>query len=309
MYIRYCRVHFSESRLRWLWDKKLFKELLSYAGWNLFGGVSNVLYTHGLNLLLNIFFGPAVNAARGVAVQVQHVVVHFSHNFQMALNPQITKLYAANEMASMHKLVYRSSKFTFMLLFVLSLPLCYETPFILSTWLSEVPEWSVTFVRIMLCTVIVDAMANPFMTAVAATGKVKIYQMTIGGMMILIVPISYLFLRHGFPPYIVFFVHLMMCVVAFVARLFFVKNMLQMKIGRFVGEVLLRCAAVMVVSFGVIFVMELLLIKETSFLSIARIVLSGGVAVVASYLCGLTANEKKAVNKKIVNVFKRMRTQ
>ena len=115
----YCLKHFEESRIKFIWDGSLFKEIFGFAGWNMWGCLAHILYTQGLNILLNMFFGPAVNAARGVATEVQGAVQQFSSNFQMALNPQITKTYAANDMKSMHTLIYRSSKFTFFLLFVI----------------------------------------------------------------------------------------------------------------------------------------------------------------------------------------------
>ena len=121
-YSRYCYRHFEESKYHHVWDKSLFKEMTGFAGWSMFGNLSAVLYSQGLNMLLNVFFGPVVNAARAVAVQVQSAIQQFVSNFQMALNPQITKTYAKGEMHEMHKLMFRSARFSFYLLFLLSLP-------------------------------------------------------------------------------------------------------------------------------------------------------------------------------------------
>lgn len=118
-YSIYCNRHFKETKYRHVWDKALFKEMTGFAAWSLFGNLSAVLFTQGLNMLLNVFFGPAVNAARGVAVQVQHAIQQFVGNFQMALNPQITKNYAKGEMQEMYNLMYRSARFSFYLLFFL----------------------------------------------------------------------------------------------------------------------------------------------------------------------------------------------
>ena len=158
VYGHYCSCHFKEVRYYWGWDLKLFKEMLYFGGWNLWGGFATVLFSQGINILLNMFFGPFVNAARGIAVQVQGAVTQFSTNFQTALNPQITKSYALGDFTYMHSLIFRSSKFTFLLLAVISFPILLETEMILQLWLNMVPAYTVVFVRLMLCITIIDAM-------------------------------------------------------------------------------------------------------------------------------------------------------
>ena len=118
-YSIYCNKHFEETKYKHVWDKKLFKEMTGFAGWSLFGNMAGVLFGQGLNMLLNVFFGPVVNAARAVAVQVQGAIQQFVANFQTALNPQITKTYAAGELNEMHRLMFRSARFSFYLLFFL----------------------------------------------------------------------------------------------------------------------------------------------------------------------------------------------
>lgn len=193
----YCSRHFSGTRFRLLIDKSLIKEMLSFTGWNLFGNIAFLMYTQGVNILLNMFFGPLVNAARAVAVQAQGAISQFSTNFQMALNPQITKSYAIRDYSYMHKLINRSSKFTFLLLLFISLPIMIETHMVLFLWLGDVPAYSVAFLRIMIVTVIIDAVANPLMVAASATGDVKKYQSLIGGLLLLMLPISYIVLKLG----------------------------------------------------------------------------------------------------------------
>jgi len=241
IYILYCFRHFLEVGFRFFFERNLFKEMLSFTSWNLWGGLSQALYTQGVNILLNLFFGTALNAARGVAVQVQGVVSQFANNFLTAVTPQITKTYAVGEKEQMQKLVFCSSRYTFLLLFVLAFPIFMEINFLLSLWLKNAPEWAGSFVKIMLCIVIVDSMANPFMHSVAATGKIKFYQSVIGGTMLLIVPVSYVVLKTGASPASVFAVHFSFCVITFVIRLFIVKSMLGFKIRNYVIGDLLRC--------------------------------------------------------------------
>ena len=197
IYSWYCRKNFVESKARFLWNKNLFKEMLKFAGWNLWGSTSYALFTQGVNILLNMFFGPVVNAARGIAIQVQSAVSLFATNFQAAVNPQITKSYANSELDVMHVLICRSSKYSFFLLFCLSLPIIIENNFILVLWLKEVPNYTPIFLQLMLWVCIIDAMSNPLMTAAAATGRVKVYQSIIGTILLMIVPISYIALSWG----------------------------------------------------------------------------------------------------------------
>lgn len=197
------------------------------------GNIAAVLSSQGLNILLNIFFGPVVNAARAVSVQVQSAIIQFSSNFQMALNPQITKTYAADDYKMMHKLIGRSSKFTFFLLLFLSLPIMIQTDFVLTIWLKTVPDYTVTFLRIMLCTAIVDSVANPLMVAASATGRVRLYQSVIGGILLAILPVSYIVLETGGDPNSVFIVHLIFSVIAFVVRLFIVRPMIKLDLSEY----------------------------------------------------------------------------
>lgn len=248
IYSLYCNRYFIESKFHFIWDKKLFKEMMSFAGWNLWGNFASITFMQGLNILLNIFFGPAVNAARSIAVQVQQAVTQFSSNFQMALNPQITKSFSQRDLTYMHALVFKSSKLTFFLLLFLSLPIMIETETILKIWLGTVPAYTVTFLRLMLCITIIDATANPLMISASATGKIKIYQSIIGGVLLAILPISYLVLKMGGVPASVFIVHLCVCIIAFIVRLFIVRPLINLSLSSFVSQVIFRCIGVAVIS-------------------------------------------------------------
>ena len=235
-YSWYCNRHFNETKYRWSWDKGLFKEMTGFASWNMFGSLAAITFTQGLNLLLNMFFGPVVNAARGIAVQAQTAIGQFSSNFQTALNPQITKSYATGDMEYMHGLIFRSAKFSFFLL-LLSLPVLIETKAILTLWLKIVPDHTVVFLRIMLCTTWVYAVSNPLITAASATGKIKLYQSVVGGLLLLILPISYLCLRFGLPAYSVFIVHLVIEITAQFARLLMLKRMIKLSLREYFSKV------------------------------------------------------------------------
>lgn len=298
VYRIYCKRHFVESVFRWLFDKRLLKEILSFTGWNLWGGIAGTLMGQGINVLLNMFFGPAVNAARGVAVQVQSAVQMFATNFQTALNPQMMKSYASGELQAMHMLLFRSAKFTFMLLLCLMLPLMLEIDFVLGLWLKQVPEYTNVFVCFMLCISMIDAVSNPFMTASAATGKVKVYQSVVGGILLMIVPIAYVTLRLGAEPYAVFVVHFSVAVFAFVARLTIVKRLINLSVRRYIGEVILPCSFVMIPS--VLFSIGIKNILPNSLAyAFTMILLSFLLVVMFSLLLGLTRNERKFILSKI----------
>ena len=240
IYGYYCSKNFEEARFVFAFDKSIFKEMGNIAGWSLFGNLAGVGYTQGLNLLLNMFFGPAVNAARGVAVTVQGIVSGFVSNFQMALNPQITKSYAVDDLKRMHTLIYASSKFSYFLLFIIVLPVFVESTPILTIWLKIVPDHTVWFLRLTLCIMLVEALANPLMVSSQATGKVKKYQSIVGGTLLLIVPAAYCALRLGCNPETIFVIHLIFALIAQLFRLCIMAPLIQMSLYEYFMKVVLR---------------------------------------------------------------------
>lgn len=304
-YKAYCFGHFQETKYHFFLDKPLFKEMLSFAGWNLWGNLAGILFTQGLNMLLNVFFGPVVNAARAVAIQVQNAVQQFSTNFQMALNPQITKTYATGQISEMHKLIYRSSKFTFFMLFCLCLPVLIEAPFILEVWLKTVPDYTVIFLRIMIVTMIIDSTANPLMVSAAATGNVKVYQSVIGGILLAILPISYIVLKLGGAPWSVFLVHLIVCCVAYITRLFIIRPLIQLRVRSFVYEVVLRCMLVTAVAVAIPMTAHLF-IAHSILSSLLVIVLSVTCAALSSFYFGLDKHERVVILAKVTSILSKI---
>ena len=237
IYTLYCHRHFPESYFQFRFNKTLFKEMFGFAGWSFWGNLAAILYTQGLNMMLNIFFGPIVNAARGIAVQVQSAVQQFVGGFQTALNPQITKNYASNNLPQMHSLMFRSARFSFLLLFFLSLPVLMETNFILTLWLKTVPDDAVIFTQIMICISLIYTTANPCVIANQATGKVKIYQMVVGGILLLILPISYVVLKLGAPAYSVFIVHFCIESLAQFSRMYMLRNLIHLPLWQYMKNI------------------------------------------------------------------------
>lgn len=298
VYRIYCKHHFKETVFHWIFDAVLFKRILSFTGWNLWGGMAGTLMGQGVNVLLNMFFGPMVNAARGVAVQVQSAVQLFATNFQTALNPQMMKTYAIGDLDSMHVLLFRSAKFTFMLLLCLMLPLMLEIDIVLGLWLKEVPTYTNVFVCLMLCISMIDAVSNPFMTASAATGKVKVYQSVVGGILLSIVPIAYIALRLGAEPYVVFIVHFCVAIFAFVARLMIVRGLIKLSVRKYFVSVILPCLYVVMLSVIVTLFLKSVLPSGILY-SIIIILLSLLIVALSSIMFGLTKNERKFVLSKL----------
>jgi len=210
IYWIYCRRSFPESHFQFIKDQALITKMSKFASWNLFSNLAFVTYTQGLNILLNVFYGPAVNAARGIAVQVQQAVVRFVDSFQSALNPQITKSYACNDRERLLFLIDTSSRYSFYLLLMLIFPLIASIDYILSIWLGVVPDHTSNFVRLTLLIEPISVMMNPLNIATQATGHIKRFFFITGTLQLIILPLAYIALIMGGPPeavYIVYFAH------------------------------------------------------------------------------------------------------
>lgn len=295
----YCKKHFLESKYHWTHDKQLFREMLGFAGWNFWGNCAGMALTQGLNLLLNMFFGPIVNAARTVSVQVNAAVSSFYISFQTALNPQITKSYASGNLEYMHNLIFKSSKFTYILLFIISLPVFLKTEYILTLWLKNVPMYSADFLRLMIGITVIDAIANPFMTAAAATGKIKKYQTIVGLTLLSVVPFSYLTLKCGGQPQFVFVVHLLVCIIAFIIRILVVRPLICFPVRKYITQV---------ISPILIFTLFAILLPgyycfyscQENFISLISTVLISIVStIVFAYIFLLDKPEKKIISQKL----------
>lgn len=191
----YCKCKFSECKYHFVFDKNTFYSLTSYAGWNLSANIALIARTQGVNILLNIFYGPTLNAARGIAVQVNTAIISFVTNFQMAVNPQIVKSYAQEYLDEMRKIIIKSSKFSFLLLFFLALPFIFETEFILNIWLKNIPTYGIVFCRLILICTLCDILSGTLVYGALATGKIRNYQMVMSLLFLMNLPVVFLFLN------------------------------------------------------------------------------------------------------------------
>ena len=241
LYAIWCRSSFrNASRIHLSWDTPLMKEMLSYSGWYLFGTLATVVRSQGINILLNLFFNPVVNAARAIAFQINNALNQFVNSFYNAVRPQITKLTAAEEKEKMQSLVFSSSIISVLLMDLIAVPLIVEMPIVLSMWLGEIPEHTVIFGRLVIITAIIDTLGYPLTTAVCATGNIRNFQVVTGVILMLNLPVSYFLLQVWHFPALVFYVSILFAAIAQVVRIEFMKRMFGMSIIRYAKDVLWR---------------------------------------------------------------------
>ena len=247
VYSLYCRRNFPECRYRPGFDKGLFKEMSSFAGWNFIGIAASVIRDYGGTILINLFYGPAVNAARAIALQLNNAVQGFVKNFMTAVNPQITKLFASGDTASMLALVRKSSKISYYLLLILVLPIIFNVDFLLNLWLKEVPEYSAVFVVLFLIFTLSECIANPMVTATLATGRIKINYI-IGILVMLNLPVSYICLKAGAAPESILVVAIILSQICLIARFLILKYLVKFPARDFLVKVYLNVIVVTVIS-------------------------------------------------------------
>ena len=302
----YSKRNFTECTYHLIYDKAVLKKMVSFAGWNFLGVTAGTLNTQGVNILINVYFGVAVNAARGIAVQASSAISQFVQSFTTAVNPQITKSYASGDVAYMHTLVCQSSKFSAYLFLLMAIPLAVETPMIFDIWLKNPPEYAVIFFRLSLLGTLMDSvLSNSLMTAIFATGDIKKYQVYVtiwGG---LVFPLTWLAYWLGASPdatYIIYFI--MYCVVLCV-RLRVIQQKVRLPMKEYCKKVLVRFLPVAVLSFVAPVVLAYVL--PQSFL---RIIITTVVSVLATgvivYGIGLTASERNLVVIKVKKVLKKI---
>ena len=239
-YRQYSKRHFWEARFKYTLNYKLLKEMFSFTGWTVIGNLAFTLHSQGTNMLLNYFFGPVVNTARGLAMQVQNAIIQFCNSFQTSVNPQIIKSYASGQVNDMNLLITRSSRISFFLLYFIALPILFETEPILSIWLKQVPSHLVVFVRLSVLISMITALVNPFGTSVSATGNIKRYQIVIGGILLLNIPCSFFFLQLGYAPYIVYIVQFVIECLAMFTRIILFSKQISLNIPDYLKSVVLR---------------------------------------------------------------------
>ncbi len=308
IYSIYCRRHYEESKYKFGWDKSLTLEMTKFASWNLMGNLAYVSYTQGLNIILNMFFSPVVNAARGVAVQVQSTIANFSYNIENAIKPQITKSYAQEDKQRLVTLMYASARLSFFALLLLSMPVFFEAEQLLSLWLVEVPEHTVNFVRLTILILLADSLTGPLLTAAQATGDIKKYQITVSFLCLLILPLAYVSLKVLPIPELVFVVNLIIVLFTQLFKLIVVGRQLCISKRDYARNVFYRSGMVTFFS-GIVILPMRLFMNDTIFRLLLVCSASVIVVMVSIYFIGISRIERKMINGKIKEYYLKIRNK
>jgi O-antigen/teichoic acid export membrane protein len=250
LYRYYCRKHYQESHFSYNYNKIKLKEITAYLWWSMFGPIANIIRDQGINILLNIHFGPAINAARAISYQVNTAVNSFSSNFYSALRPQITKNYSAGDLDRMRNLIYSSSRLSFCLLLLFAVPIFFNTEQILKIWLVSYPIYSVIFLKLILLTSLIEVFNMPLTTGILATGKIRIHQQVIAAIYILNLPISIVLLNAGYDAECTLYVNMTLVIIALIPRVYLCNKYYGLDVPVYVFNVLLRCSIVLITCFA-----------------------------------------------------------
>ncbi|HHS9578075.1 TPA: lipopolysaccharide biosynthesis protein [Raoultella planticola] len=298
VYYFYCRSNFKESRFIIVKDKRIYTELSSYAGWNSFTTLANIGLDQGINILLNIFFGPIVNAARGIAFQIKTQVTAFVGNIQMASAPQIIKYHAANKKNEMETLVYLSSRVTYYFMFFIALPVLLQTETLLKLWLIKVPPHAVIFTQLVIINILIETISGTVTSAIQATGRIKAYQIAVGVVLLLAVPISYLLLKQGLNPEITVVVTSVLSVVCVLIRLIMFQVLLGVKVTEYLKKVILNSILISILS-CVIPIIIRFYCNDFGLIDITTFFITCTASVISTlftiYFFGLNCEEKKYI--------------
>lgn len=300
IYVFYCRRHFLECRFKLKYDQALLKEIGGFSFWGLFGNASWILNTQGINILINLFFGVALNAARGIAVQVNAMVEGFVSNFMTALNPQITKSYAIGDFEYMQKLIFTGAKYSFFLMLFFSIPLCLETEQILHLWLHKVPQYTVPFVRLTLLSTMVFALGNTLTTAQNATGKIKKYALVLNIFTFMEFPATYILFKMGFSPVSTYIVHIVLYFFLVFVKISLVKSYIHITYFQYWNSVFIKVSIVSF--FAILLPLTIFFLMDASIIRLLTIcVISAICSLFSIYFLGMGIQERQQVNKMIKN--------
>lgn len=298
VYTFYCHRYIDNSHYFHSWDPKIMKEIGIFASWTLFGNGAYVCYTQGLNLLLGTFFMPFVNAARGIAVQAQSATNMLVRNFQIAVNPQITKNFANGNLKQLHELLFTSSRASFYLLLLPLLPVCFECNKILLIWLKEVPQYTATFVIILLVSSLLTTLSNPLEVSAKASGKIKHFECAVYGLKLLILPVSYCYLYMGYSPVSVFIINLIFEIIAFIVAVFISKKLISYNMREYCMKVIIPI--VITTLFSLIVPTFIYISMNTTVLRLCvNVCVTPMWTLFCVYIFGINNKEKQFINSKL----------
>ena len=294
IYVVFCNKAFAICRYSFTFSKRRYKSLISFSGWNLFGSISFMAATQGVNILLNIFFGVTVNAAMGLASQVYGAIYQFVYNYQTAFNPQIIKTYASGDKVGFINLILNSSRYSYFLLFVLIMPCYICCNGILEIWLGEVPQFAVSFCRLLFLFSLIDAVQGPLDVSAQVTEKIRTYQILMGVIVLLNLPLAYVVLKIWHIAELALVVKVVISLLTCATRIFYLNHLYSFPRIKYLKGVVLRC---LVTSMIAIIIPYLIYLNTIGYVQlIFTIIFSLACSVVSIYFVGLKYPERIAVN-------------
>ena len=303
----YCKRNFEECTYHFVFDKHLFKEMFAFAGWSIIGNFGFALKDQGSNVILNLFFGTTVNAARGIALQVNGIISNFSNNLTMALNPQITKQYAAGDVDASVKLVYAGCRYSFYLLLLIAVPVMINIDYLLKLWLGTVPEHTSQFLMLALIAALLYSMASPLVTALQATGKIKIFQLTFCILTLSELPCVYWILINNEKPYYAMYPTIIITFIGLFIRLILLKRVVPIyKLRYFTINIVCRNLLTGSICFCFTqWIRNCLLDNFATFILTSLMAFCFSIIII--YIIGLSVNERHKCKYKFISYIHRHR--
>lgn len=300
-YYIYCKINFKEIKFHRGLDMNMFKQMLGFSGWNLFGSFSNMMRDQGINLILNFFFGPVVNAARGVAMQVNSGVTGLVTSILTPVRPQVIQSYAKGEMDRVLNLTYTISKFSILFLLIFSLPLCMELDFVLKIWLGDnIPQHTQAFIIIILLTSAVLIPMGSQATLVHASGNMRSYQVIGSIVKILSVPIAFIMMKMGYDPEWALIMVLLFDAIGLVVGMIIIRGIMPFSVLEYSKKVFLPIIPIAAISFGAALLMHILISNEV--IRFFLVIMTSTIVMVLSiYFIGMTKTEKQLMIDLIVS--------
>lgn len=300
----FCRRLFESCKYKYIRDKVLFKELISFSGWSIFGNMALVGSNQGIAFILNIFLGVTINATMGIATQVNTAIYSFVSNFQIAFNPQIVKTYALGDIKAHKKLLFQASKFSFYLLLILAIPILLNTEFILTLWLKIVPEYAVEFTQLIVLFSLVDALSGPFWASVNATGKIRSYQIGVGLILLMNLPVAYFLLHFNFSPVYVIVANVVINFILFLYRLVCSHKYLHFNYLNVFGEIYFRLILVSGIAFAILYLIRIELFSTIE--NWYNLLLFSIICIIITAIIILTVGTKKGEKIYVINIIRKI---
>lgn len=275
--------------------------MVSFAGWNAIGSISNMLNNQGVNVLLNMFFGATVNAARGISYQVMNALQLFIMNFQLAMNPQIIKSFASGNKKEAFNLAFKGSRFSFMLLMIFVIPIILEAPTILNLWLVKVPDLSIAFLRIILFTALINSLGQTLSYLMHASGIVRNYQIVVGGSYVMAVPIIYIVFYFGGTPISAMIIVLLFSQVSQFCQLIMLKRSINLPVKNFILTVWMKSWGIFAIAFFIPLLLHLYM-SESYLTSLGIVIASLLCTCSVIYVWGVSIHEREYIIKYLVKI-------